>query len=249
MPVHYASGMGKLNEIYALANKYGLRVIEDAAHAFGCRYNKSIVGAVGDIICFSFDGIKNITSGEGGAVVTSDKEISDKIRDIRLLGVEKDTDKRYNNQRSWDFDVKQQGWRYHMSDIMASIGRVQLKRFNEFASKRVALAKKYCNLLKDLQGIRLLSIDYGPVIPHIFPIFVENGKRDKLREKLSEENIQWGMHYKPNHLLTYFRNSSEKFPITEKLYNEMLTIPLHPDLEESEVDKIVGIIKWVMTEN
>jgi len=91
MPVHYASGPGALDKIYELAKKKNLRVIEDAAHAFGGKYQGNRVGATGDVVCFSFDGIKNITSGEGGAVVTSDATVANRIKDARLLGVEKDT--------------------------------------------------------------------------------------------------------------------------------------------------------------
>src|SRR5450759_1400654 len=123
MPVHYASGAGKLYDVYALAKKHGLRVIEDAAHAFGGTRNGARVGATGDVVCFSFDGIKNITSGEGGAVVTSDAAVANRIKDARLLGVEKDTEKRYTGKRSWEFDVTAQGWRYHMSNVFAALGR------------------------------------------------------------------------------------------------------------------------------
>jgi dTDP-4-amino-4,6-dideoxygalactose transaminase len=141
MPVHYAGGVGALDEIYAFAEKYGLRVIEDAAHAFGTEYQGKKVGEFGDIVCFSFDGIKNITSGEGGCIVTNDEEVLRKVRDARLLGVEKDTEKRFSGGRSWEFDVTAQGWRYHMSNIMAAIGLEQLKRFPENASQRQVLAK------------------------------------------------------------------------------------------------------------
>ena len=115
-------------------------MIEDAAHAFGCSYGGRKIGSFGDVVCFSFDGIKNITSGEGGAIVTSDPRVGQLVRDARLLGVEKDTEKRYNNERSWEFDVSRQGYRYHMSNIMAAVGRVQLRRLDgEFAPSRIRL--------------------------------------------------------------------------------------------------------------
>ena len=113
---------------YCKNNK--LFLIEDAAHAFGTTYQGKRIGSFGDIACFSFDGIKNITSGEGGCIITDDETILQKVRDARLLGVEKDTNKRYAGERSWDFETTTQGWRYHMSNIMAAIGNEQLKRFN-----------------------------------------------------------------------------------------------------------------------
>ena len=115
MPVHFSGGVGDLNLFIILLKKINLLVIEDAAHAFGTKYKNKRIGSIGDITCFSFDGIKNITSGEGGCIVTSDQTILNRIKDARLLGVEKDTLKRYEGHRSWDFDVSRQGWRYHMS--------------------------------------------------------------------------------------------------------------------------------------
>ena len=128
MPVHYTGGVGPLDEIYSFAKLNNLRVIEDAAHAFGTIYKQKKIGGFGDISCFSFDGIKNITCGEGGCIVTDDLDIIRKVQDARLVGVEKDTEKRYTGQRSWEFDVTAQGWRYHMSNIMAAIGIEQFKR-------------------------------------------------------------------------------------------------------------------------
>jgi dTDP-4-amino-4,6-dideoxygalactose transaminase len=103
MPVHYSGGVGALDEIYAFAHKHGLRVFEDAAHAFGTVYKGKRVGGFGDISCFSFDGIKSITSGEGGCIVTDDPDLLTRVKDSRLLGVEKDTEKRYTSRRSWKF--------------------------------------------------------------------------------------------------------------------------------------------------
>ena len=110
-------------------------MIEDAAHAFGSYYKQKLIGSFGDIACFSFDGIKNITTGEGGCLVTNDKKVLQNAKDIRLLGVKNDTEKRYSGHRSWIYNVEQQGWRYHMSDINAALGIAQLKRFKVLAKK------------------------------------------------------------------------------------------------------------------
>lgn len=111
MPVHYGSQPGDLDAVYEFAHRHGLRVIEDAALAFGCLFQRRKIGSWGDIACFSFDGIKNITSGEGGAVVTGDPKVAQRIRYARLLGVEKDTEKCYSEKRRWEFDVRHQGYR------------------------------------------------------------------------------------------------------------------------------------------
>ncbi|MDE7065170.1 MAG: aminotransferase class I/II-fold pyridoxal phosphate-dependent enzyme, partial [Desulfovibrionaceae bacterium] len=144
MPVHYASNPWQLEAVYDFARRHGLRVIEDAAHAFGCRRHGRKIGSAGDMVCFSFDGIKNITSGEGGCIVAFDPEAARLCSDARLLSVENDAEKRFAGTRSWDFDVKRQGWRYHKSNIMAAIGRVQVARLDgEVAPARRALAALY----------------------------------------------------------------------------------------------------------
>lgn len=244
MCVHYASNPARLNELYAFANKYKLRVIEDAAHAFGCKKADKKIGSIGDIVCFSFDGIKNITSGEGGAIVTSDEKVLNIVKDARLLSIEKDSDKRYAGQRSWDFDVKRQGYRYHMSNIFAAIGRVQLSKFEiDFAPKRKQLAKKYYELLIDNKNIKFQIIeDDVDIVPHIMSIRVLNNKRDTLKSELEQQGIPTGIHYKPNHLLSFYGKGKITLPLTEKIYSELITLPLHPEVTEEEVIHICKLI-------
>ena len=240
MPVHYSGGVGNLEQVYAFADKYSLRVIEDAAHALGTNYMDKKIGGFGDIACFSFDGIKNITSGEGGCIVTNDESILQIVRDIRLLGVEKDTEKRYSGRRSWDFNVIEQGWRYHMSNIMAAIGIVQLDRIEEFKSKRKEICKKYIEELGGINEVIFLDIDFNEIMPHIFVIKVQ--KRDELSRYLISNNIECGIHYKPNHLLSKYA-SKYILPKTEKIYGEILTLPCHSGLNISEQDEVISKIK------
>ena len=247
MPVHYASRVGNLDEIYEFAQKYNLRIIEDAAHAFGTTYKGKKIGSFGDIVCFSFDGIKNITSGEGGAVVTNDDMVAQFIMDTRLLGVQRDTEKRYAGQRSWEFDVTHQGYRYHMSNLFAAIGMVQLERFEkEFKPVRQSLARRYHEALKDIKDIVLFPDDYNTIVPHLYPIRVLNGKRDGLRQYLLDNNIECGIHYYPNHLLTYYGARKGGLPITEQIYNEFLSIPLHPNVTENDQEHVIKcIVSWL----
>ena len=260
MPVHYASNFGEYDAIYNLARKYNLRVIEDAAHSFGCKLNQKRCGSFGDIVCFSFDGIKNITSGEGGAVVSKDKEIIQKVRDSRLLGVLNDTQKRLVGERSTEFDVINQGWRYHMSEIMAAIGRVQLSRFEEFAEKRIILAKNYQRYLSSIKGIDFFDINYGQIVPHIFVALLDHEKRDKLRFALKKNGIGFGLHYMPNHLLSLykgkqnflinlFKQKQYYFPNAEMLYKKMITLPLHPLITNQQQEKIISIVSETLEDD
>lgn len=244
MPVHYAGYPGDLDSVYHFAKQHDLRVVEDAAHAFGCVYNSKKIGSFGDNVCFSFDGIKNITSGEGGAVVTQDADVAHYIRDARLLGVQKDTEKRYKGERSWEFDVQRVGFRYHMSNIMAAIGRVQLQKLeDEFALKRKTLAQLYRERLSKIDGVTLLETDLENVIPHILPIRVLNGNRDKLRNYLELKDIQTGIHYKPNHLLSLFGGGAIRLPVTERLYEELLSLPLHPGLSKKDINFVIDAME------
>ncbi len=244
MPVHYASRVGSLSDIYEFAEKNNLSVVEDAAHAFGTVYENRKIGSFGNIACFSFDGIKNITSGEGGAIVTSDKKTAQYMMDARLLGVVKDTEKRYQGKRSWEFDVTHQGYRYHMSNLFAAIGLVQFERFNkEFKPKRQILAKSYNEALKGTKDMVLFPDEYDKIVPHIFPIRVLNGKRDGLRQYLHDNDIESGIHYLPNHLLTCYGARRGDLPITEQIYGELLSLPLHPDITEKDQEYVIDKVK------
>ncbi len=240
MPVHYTGGVGDLDAIYAFAHRHELRVIEDAAHAFGTTYNGKRIGARGDVACFSFDGIKNITSGEGGCVVSGDPVLLRRIQNARLLGVERDTEKRYSGQRSWEFDVTEQGWRYHMSNVMAAIGLEQLKRFPELAAARQHLARRYDQLLRGHPRIRPLSRDYGTVVPHIYVVRIEGIQdRKSLMNSLLEQGIQTGIHYQINHVLSLYHDPQAlPLPVTDAAFPELLTLPLHPNLTENDVEYV-----------
>jgi dTDP-4-amino-4,6-dideoxygalactose transaminase len=248
MPVHYASNPGNLEAIYSFARESGLRCIEDAAHAFGCRHRGRLIGTTGDIVCFSFDGIKNITSGEGGAIVSKDANVMTRVRDARLLGVVKDTEKRFDGQRSWDFEVIRQGYRYHMSNLFAAIGRVQLRRFpSEFLPARVELSRRYRIRLKESRLVRLIDSSPGDIVPHIMPVRVLDGRRDEVRVILSKKGVETGIHYKPNHLTSFYSRPGLMLPVTERIYGELLTLPLHPGLTTDDVDLVCDALNELET--
>ncbi|MBW8308958.1 MAG: DegT/DnrJ/EryC1/StrS family aminotransferase [Candidatus Paracaedibacteraceae bacterium] len=235
MHVHYAGGVGNRSQAFDLAKEFKLRVIEDAAHSFGGKDGKSYIGEEGDITCFSFDGIKNITCGEGGAVVSSDQQLIATIKDLRLLGVERDSEQRYSGKRSWRFNVTQQGWRYHMSNLYAAIGRAQLRKINEFAIQRRKLAQLYKQNLSRL-SLEFFDLDLNQVIPHIFPVLVSHGKRDALRDYLLSKKIETGIHYQANHLLTKYKQSG--CPRSEYFSDNILTLPLHVNLTDEDIKYI-----------
>lgn len=249
MPVHYAGDPGNLNQIYIFAKKNNLRVIEDAAHAFGSIYKKKLIGAFGDIVCFSFDGIKNITCGEGGCIVSSDKSIINKIKDSRLLGVENDSENRIKGKRSWKFDVKFQGWRAHLSNINAAIGIEQLKKFKKIKRLRQELAKYYDQKISPCKNFKSIPRNYEDIVPHIYPVILKDQLiREDLRRYLARNGIETGIHYYPNHLLTFYKKRKYKLRMTEDIYTKILTLPLHPSLTKKDIDFIVQKINIFFNE-
>lgn len=241
MPVYFAGYSGDINIIYKFAKKYKLKVIEDAAHAFGSKYNRIKIGSVGDFVCFSFDGIKNITSGEGGCVVSKNKKIINRIKDLRLLGVKRDSVKRYRGDKSWVYRVEEQGWRYHMSDIMASIGLVQLKRFNKLSKKRMELAKYYDFLLKKIDWIDTVRFNVNEVVPHIYVIKIKkNFDKKKLVKFFKKSNIEIGLHYFPTHKIRFFNKSfHNKYKNSEEFYKYALTLPLKTRIKKNDIKLVV----------
>ncbi|MDR0695603.1 MAG: DegT/DnrJ/EryC1/StrS family aminotransferase [Holosporales bacterium] len=230
MPVLFAGCSSGIDDVYQFASENGLAVIEDAAHSFG----DQDISKRNGILCFSFDPIKNISCGDGGCVLTTQDTVTDKLKDLRLLGVEGDTDRRFLGQRSWDTDVKTQGWRLHMNNIAAAIGRAQLARFSEIKARRLRNSETYVSAFSALEEVKLLPINTETAVPHIFPILVKNQKRNALKAFLDTNGIETGVQYKPNHLLTYF-NLGYDLPNSMKLYGQILSIPLHPLLSEDDV--------------
>ena len=239
MPVLYAGGYGKIEEIYKIADENNLRVIEDAAHAFGSMHKGRNIGSFGDTVCFSFDGIKNITSGEGGCITSENKKYIEKIKDLRLLGVKNDSLKRACGERTWTPEVEEQGWRYHMSNIMAAIGIAQLKKKDYLFEQRRNIAKYYTKKLKHLD-IFIPENNFDDVVPHIYPILIhEHRNRENLFNYFRELKIEIGYHYYPNHLLKKYENTaSMPLEVTEKIWSKLVSLPLHPGMVRSDVDKV-----------
>lgn len=248
MPIHYAGNPGNLDEIYGFARKYNLRVIEDASHAFGTTYKGRKIGSFGDIICISMDGIKNITSGEGGLIVTDDPVCQKIVKDARLLSVQNDTDSRFAGTRTWIFDVNQPGWRYHMSNIMAAIGYTQLKKFPKFKEIRQRLAKIYQKELSNVDGVKIIPCNYDDVVPHIFVVRITNGRRDEVKQYLNNNGVATGMHYRPNHLLSLFAGNQDHATLmhTDEIYGQLITLPLHADMTEGDVRYVCETLKKIL---
>jgi len=244
MPVDYAGAACDLDGVRRLAERYELRVVEDAAHAFGSTYNGRKIGSFGDVACFSFDSIKNITCGEGGAVVCRDADLAERIREKRHLGTRRATGAAASTgARGVTFEAVTQGFRYHMSSINAAIGNEQLKKLGRFLARRRDICRRYDSAFSSMNALRTLPVDYSEAAPHIYVVRVLDGSRDGLMQSLQEVGIETGLNYIPNHLQPHFRQPGVTLPATEQAYREILTLPLHCDLSDADVESVIGSVQ------
>ena len=232
LPVHYAGVPCAMDQLMALAAERGLRVVEDASHAFGSSSKGQPVGRLGDVTCFSFDPIKNVTCGEGGAVVTEDQAVAERVRRLRALGIDPDTRQ-----------VGGPGWRCHLPDVNAAIGLAQLDRMGEYAARKREIAARYDAALAGLPGIALLEHDLSEVFPFFYVVRVTGGRRQELIDHLSERGIGSGVHYPANHLQPVFERPGLRLPRTERLCEEILTIPFHVGLSDADVARVIEALR------
>ena len=244
IPLHFAGIPCDQKEVFELAKKYKLRIIEDAMHAFGTSIDNKKIGSYGDITCFSFDPVKIITSIDGGCVIVNTKEEVEKLHRLRFLGVDKDVIQRYKNNRSWDYDVLNEGFRYHLNNISAALGISQIKRVEEFIQSRQKICQRYNDAFKNIQEVKIPQTDFSNISPFIYSLRVLNGKRGELIEYLKNQNIDVGIHFIPVHKHEYFKNSKcGNMDITNKVVQEVLTLPLHSLMEEESICRVINGVR------
>ena len=240
IPLHFAGIPCDQEGVFNLAKKYDLRVIEDAMHAFGTEINGKKIGSYGDITCFSFDPVKIVTSVDGGCVIVNSKEELEKLYHLRLLGVDKDTVERYKNKRAWDYDVVNQGFRYHMNTISAVVGISQIKQIKNFIESRQKTCQRYNHAFNEISDLKIPQTDFSDISPFIYSLRILNGKREQLIEHLKNVNIDVGIHFIPVHKHEYFKNSKfGNMDITNNVVDEVLTLPLHSFMKEEFVKRVI----------
>jgi perosamine synthetase len=242
MPVHYCGYACDMDRILDIAGSRKIVVIEDAAHAFGSSYKGKKIGSIGDAACFSFDPIKNITCGEGGAIAVSDDGIAEKIRKKRVLGISKDSWQRQENTQSWFYEVVTPGYRYHMSNINAAIGIVQLQKIQKFIERRKFIVEKYNAAFKNVNHIKMFKWDLSEMAPFMYILRVAEGRRDAMMNFLATKGVASGVHYIPNHIQPLFKNYATELPVTEMIWKEIVTLPLFYDMTEEDVNLVISSV-------
>jgi len=242
LPVHFGGWPCRIDEIVRLAKDHSLAVIEDAAHAFGSAYKGKMIGSLGDATCFSFDPIKNITCGGGGAVATNSDRLADTIRLRRYLGMNRTSWDRLTDNDNWKYDVTTLGFRYHMNDINAAIGLAQLGRLAEFKEIKQKIVRTYDRAFGPIRGLRLINGDIEQTFPFGYFIRVLGGRRDTLITYLKDRNISTRVQFIPNHIQPAFADYHRPLPITERIYAEIVTLPLYYDMTEADVAEVIAAV-------
>ncbi len=252
MAVHYAGLPPRdLAAVRALAREHGLRVIEDAAHAFGSVVDGTKVGADGDLTCFSFGPVKILTSLEGGAVITGDAADVQVLHELRLIGVDSDTDARYRNARTWQYDVVRQGYRCHLGSVPAAVGLSQLDLIDEFIANRQGYCRYYDAAFRDVAGVRLFQTDWSGVSPFIYVIRVADAAtRDALMAHLKEQGVASGIHFLGAHDFTHYAgNRRGDLSVTERVSDQVVTLPLHSYMDDATLDRVVSGVRSFFAES
>ena len=243
VPVHYGGVPCDMDELVGYARERNIAIIDDAAHAFGSSYKGRKVGTLADLTCFSFDPIKNITCAGGGAIATDDEVRARAIRPRRNLGIDMDSWERIDQQRFWHYQVITKGLRYNLTNLHAAIGLVQLERLEEFKARKQAIVRRYDEALGSLDGIKLIERNLPDVFPFSYVIRMLDGKRDDLISHLRQGGIGSTVQFIPNHLHPAFVEYRVPLPVTETLYDEIVTLPLYFEMSDADVEDVIGGIR------
>ncbi len=242
LPVHFAGLPCDMDPLLREARARRIRIVEDAAHAFGAHYKGRKVGNLGDLTCFSFDAIKNITCGEGGAVATEDDDLAESLGRRRRLGIAHGFRGGDPAEAHWQYHVVSRGFRYHMSDINAAIGLKQLEKFPVFQARRREIVGRYDQAFADLPGLEPVQHDLEQNCPWAYVVKVSGGRRDMLREHLRRNDILTLIQFIPNHLQPAFAPFRTDLPVTEQLFEQIISLPLFVEMTEAQVETVIQAV-------
>jgi dTDP-4-amino-4,6-dideoxygalactose transaminase len=255
IPVHLAGQPCDMRSIAAIAERRGVTIVEDAAHAIGAEYDGRRVGGHGRIACFSFYATKNITSAEGGALTTDDADLAEKVGIMSLHGISRNAWMRYSSAGYEHWDIVYPGYKYNMSDLQAALALPQLGKIDAFWSRRVALKKR---LDAGLAAIPEIGI-YEPVgevkhAHHLYPILLRTERlradRDAIMQAIQAENIGVGVHFRAVHLHPYYTDRwgmrRGMCPHAEDYSDRTLSLPLYPKMTDRDADDVVDAVRKVI---
>ncbi len=241
--VHHGGQLADMDALLALAAQHSLWLVDDAAHATGADYRGRRVGSMGTATCFSFSAVKNMTTGDGGMITTSDEQLARKLAQYRNLGLDMDTWARYgkgteDKSNRWAYNVQGPGQRIHMNNIAAAIGSVQLARLPELNQRRRDLAADYDEAFADIDAFA--SIRPRPQTTpswHMYTVLMP--RRDRFVDAMRQQNITVGVHYYPIHLYPIADAYRVELPVTEEIWQQVTTFPLYPTMTSREQERVI----------
>ena len=252
MTMHYAGRPAAAAPIAAFCKARGIAVIEDAALSVGMHDDGAWPGALTDAAVYSFYATKNVTTAEGGMLVTNDDEFADRVRTLSLHGMDKDAWKRYERGGSWRYDIIATGYKYNMPDTAAVLGIRQLGKLAAHQGRREAIAARYVEALATIDGVSAAATgSMGPRDRHswcMFPIAIEAQDagitRDDAIDALRDRNIGTSVHYIPSHLFTAYRDAAHApLPVTEREWQKLISLPLYPGMSDADVEDVVAALR------
>jgi len=251
IPVHFAGQPCDMDEIYAIAKKYDLKVIEDAAHAIPSSYKGVKIGALTetDVTCFSFYATKTLSTGEGGMATTSNAAYAKNMRINRLHGISRDAWDRYTTKGAWYYEIVDNGCKYNTTDINASIGMIQLQKQDMLREKRNRIAQKYTAAFGNNSAITLPFVkDDRETSWHLYVIKVAN--RDSIIEALKEAGVGCSVHFIPIHKHPYYKEhyayKNEDYPVANSVFERSLSLPIYPDMSDDEIEYVINKVNEIV---
>lgn len=248
--VHYGGHPCDMDEIETIAKKHNLVIIEDASHACGSEYMGQKIGGSKNTTCFSFHAVKNLATGDGGMITTHDLDLNHRKRRLRWMGISKDTHLRAKGGYQWDYDVTEQGFKYHMNDINAAIGIIQLKKLDMMNQKREEIALRYNKSFSELKD----QIDLSEIKPnvksarHNYVVKIKKKDREELIKFLQEKGISAGVHYKPLYLHPHYsKYNKNNTPVADSVWRQIVTLPLYPDMTDEDMKRVINSVREFLT--
>jgi len=247
--VHMAGFPAKMDEIMAIAKKHNLKIIEDACHGPLSEYKGKKLGTIGDVGCFSFFSNKNISTGEGGMLITNSEEMAKKARLLRSHGMTTMSYQRASGHAT-TYDIVELGYNFRMDDIRASIGVVQMKKLQNDLEKRIQVRNEYLNQLSSIEEITIPFLKNTEFVSnYILPIVLKNStseKRDRVREKLHAVGIQTSVHYPAIHKFSIYKAYEASLPNTEYVTDNEITLPMYASLKIREIRYITSTLRSIL---
>jgi len=259
IPVHYAGLACQMGEVFSIAAEFGLKVVEDAAHALPATFEGNLIGQLpSDVTVFSFYANKTMTTGEGGMAITRNPDLANRMRVMRLHGISRDAFDRFTSTKpSWNYEVVAPGFKYNLTDIASALGTVQLRRLPDFLKRRQQIAAGYFEALKELPLMLPADARDGEI--HAWHLYVirlsdqlleDRHNRDQVIQALSDKGIGTSVHYVPLHRHPYWREryelTPEMFPVADKAFQAMLSIPLYTAMTDADQQRVIDAFHTIL---